>query len=60
MLGFMPGELFGVWCALLLFVIRLDGNPRLAMWCNVIAAVANIVLDWLMIVHLGWGLATLP
>lgn len=57
MLGFMPGELFGVWCALLLFVIRLDGNPRLAMWCNVIAAVANIVLDWLMIVHLGWGLA---
>lgn len=57
MLGFMPGELFGVWCALLLFVIRLDGNPRLAMWCNVIAAIANIVLDWLMIVHLGWGLA---
>ena len=38
MLGFMPGELFGVWQALLLFVIRLDGNPRLAMWCNVVAA----------------------
>lgn len=56
MLGFMPGELFGVWQALLLFVIRLDGNPRLAMWCNVVAAGANVVLDWLMIVVLGWGL----
>ena len=56
MLGFMPGELFGVWLALLLFVIRLDGNPRLAMWCNVVGAVANIVLDWLMIVVLGYGL----
>lgn len=56
MLGFIPGELFGVWAALLLFVIRLDGNPRLAMWCNVVGAGANIVLDWLMIVHLDWGL----
>ena len=56
MLGFMPGELFGVWAALLLFVIRLDGNPRLAMWCNIVGALANIVLDWLMIVYWGWGL----
>ena len=38
MIGFMPGELFGVWAALLLFVIRLDGNPRFAMWCNVVTA----------------------
>ncbi len=56
MIGFLPGELFGVWEALLLFVIRLDGSPRLAMWCNVVAALANIVLDWLMIVVFGWGL----
>lgn len=56
MLGFMPGELFGVWAALLLFVIRLDGSPRLAMWCNVVSAGANIVLDWLMIVYWDWGL----
>ena len=56
MLGFMPGELFGVWQALLLFVIRLDGNPRLAMWCNVVSALANIVLDWFMIVYMDWGL----
>lgn len=56
MLGFMPGELFGVWQALLLFVVRLDGNPRLAMWCNVVAALANIVLDWLLIVVVGGGL----
>ena len=26
------------------------------MWCNVVAAGANVVLDWLMIVVLGWGL----
>lgn len=56
MLGFMPGELFGVWAALLLFVIRLDGSPRLAMWCNVVSAIANIFLDWYMIVYMGWGL----
>ena len=56
MLGFMPGELFGVWEALLLFVIRLDGSPRLAMWCNVVSAIANIFLDWYMIVYMGWGL----
>ena len=56
MLGFMPGELFGVWAALLLFVIRLDGSPRLAMWCNVVSAIANIFFDWYMIVYMGWGL----
>lgn len=57
MLGFMPGEIFGVWQALLLFVVRLDGSPRVAMWSNVVSAGANVVLDWLMIVHLDWGLA---
>ena len=41
---------------MLLFVIRLDGSPRLAMWCNVVSAVANIFLDWFMIVYMGWGL----
>lgn len=56
MLGFMPGELFGVWQALLLFIIRLDGSPRLAMWCNVVSAIANIVFDWLMIIVFGWGM----
>lgn len=56
LLGFMPGEMFGVWAALLLFVIRLDGSPRLAMWCNVVSAIANIFLDWFMIVFMGWGL----
>ncbi len=55
MMGFMPGELFSVWLALMLFIIRLDGSPQLAMWCNVIGAVANIVLDWLMIIVFGWG-----
>ncbi len=57
LLGFMPGELFGVWLALMLFVIRLDGSPRLAMWCNVVSAAVNIVLDWLMIIVFDWGVS---
>lgn len=38
------------------FVIRLDGSPKYAMYCNVIPALLNIVLDWLMVFPLGWGL----
>ena len=35
--------------------MRLDGAPKLAMWCSIIAAVVNVVLDWLFIFPLGWG-----
>ena len=38
-----------------LFVIRLDGSPRFAMWCNVIPAVLNAFLDWLFIFPLEMG-----
>jgi len=47
-------------CELLLavaqFALRLDGAPRLAAWCNVVCAAANIALDWLFIFPLEWGL----
>ena len=32
-----------------------DGAPKLAMWCSIIAAAVNVVLDWLFIFPLGWG-----
>ncbi|MBY6186436.1 MATE family efflux transporter [Marinobacter hydrocarbonoclasticus] len=38
------------------FMLRNDGAPRLATWLIVIGAVTNIVLDWVFIVELGWGL----
>jgi len=38
-----------------LFIIRLDGSPRYAMWCNIIPAALNVVLDWLFIFPLGMG-----
>lgn len=39
-----------------MFFIRLDGSPNYAMICNAIAAITNIVLDYVFIFHLGWGL----
>lgn len=39
-----------------MFFIRLDGSPNYAMVCNAIAAIINIVLDYLFIFVFGWGL----
>ena len=55
LLGIMPGFVFNMWNVIGLFIIRLDGSPRVAMWCNAVGSIANIVLDWLFIIHLGWG-----
>lgn len=55
LLWFSPGLLFQMWTAVGLFVIRLDGAPRVAMWCSVLSAVLNVVLDWWFIFPLGWG-----
>lgn len=52
---FMPSLVFQMWIAVSLFVIRLDGAPRLAMWCSIVSALVNVVLDWLFIFPLGWG-----
>lgn len=52
---FAPSLLFELWGAVASFALRLDGAPRLSMWCNVTMAVANAVLDWLFIFPLGWG-----
>lgn len=51
----VPSWVFQIWISVSLFVIRLDGSPRLAMWCSLITAIINVVLDWLFIFPLGWG-----
>ncbi|MDE5906103.1 MAG: polysaccharide biosynthesis C-terminal domain-containing protein, partial [Alistipes sp.] len=53
--GFVPALTFQMWVSVGLFVVRLDGAPRLAMWCSVVSALVNVVLDWLFVFLLGWG-----
>lgn len=42
--SFVPSWIFQLWITVGLFVIRLDGAPRLAMLCSVLAAVENAFL----------------
>jgi len=51
----MPCYLFNMWSMIGLFIIRLDGSPRYAMWCNIVPAALNAILDWLFIFPLGMG-----
>ena len=55
MVYLIPSALFMVWSIVGLFVIRLDGAPKYAMWCNVIPAVLNMFFDWLFIFPLDMG-----
>lgn len=48
--------LFQLWCAIGLFIIRLDGSPRYAMWCNILPGLLNVVLDYIYIFPLGMGI----
>ncbi len=52
----LPGFVFQMWSMIGLFVIRLDGSPKYAMWCNVIPAVLNIFLDWLFVIYFDMGI----
>lgn len=52
---FMPSMVFQLWCSIGLFIIRLDGSPRVAMWCSVVPAALNVVLDYIFIFPVGWG-----
>lgn len=52
---FVPSLVFNMWIAVGLFVIRLDGTPRYAMWCSVVSAAVNVLLDYVFIFPLGWG-----
>lgn len=39
-----------------LFVIRLDGSPKYAMFSNIVPAIVNIILDYTFIFPCRWGL----
>ena len=54
-LWLMPGFVFEMFGLIGLFIIRLDGAPRYAMWCNIIPAVLNAILDWVFIFPVGMG-----
>lgn len=51
-----PSMIANMWSLIGLFVVRLDGSPRYAMWCNVVPGLLNILLDWVFIFPLGMGL----
>lgn len=55
LLWFAPGILFQLWVVVGMFALRLDGAPQLAMWCSIVTALVNLVLDWLFIFPFGWG-----
>ncbi|MDE7153746.1 MAG: MATE family efflux transporter [Muribaculaceae bacterium] len=48
--------LFQGWSGIGLFIVRLDGSPKYAMWCNVIPGLMNIILDYIFIFPLDMGL----
>ena len=56
MLWIYPSLVFELWLIIGLFVIRLDGAPKLAMWCNIIPGVLNAVLDYIFIFPLDMSL----
>ena len=52
MLGAVPGAIaFGM-----NNFIRAEGNPRVAMMTQIIGAVINIILNYVFIFNLGWGI----
>ena len=53
---FLPTCLLNMVTEIGMFAIRLDGSPRFAMLSNIIPAVINIVLDYLFIFPMQWGL----
>lgn len=56
LLWFGPSLLFQMWLSVSLFIIRLDGSPQYAMWCNVMAAVLTVILGGVFIFPMGMGI----
>ncbi len=56
LLGVTPGLPGFLIMIIGLFVLRLDGSPTLAMLIQAFASLLNIVLDWLFVFPLGWGI----
>ncbi len=59
----LPGFVLEMPSFIGLFIIRLDGAPRYAMWCNIVPAVLNALLDYIFVFPcdmgvMGAGVAT--
>lgn len=52
----LPGFFFFYLQSVGMMLIRLDGSPGYAMAVQVVAAILNIFLDWLMVFPLGMGI----
>lgn len=57
LLWLLPGMVFLLIECIGMMLIRLDGSPRYAMWCNVVAATFNIVLDYVLVFPMQMGVA---
>lgn len=51
----IPGMVFLMIECVGMMLIRLDGSPKYAMWCNVVAATFNIILDYVLVFPLDMG-----
>ena len=51
----IPGMFFLIFECIGMMVIRLDGSPKFAMFCNIIPAVINIALDYYLVFPCGMG-----
>lgn len=56
LLWLLPGLVFFFLQCLGMMLIRLDGSPKYAMAVQIIAAILNIFLDWLMVFPMGMGI----
>ena len=52
----LPGFFFYYLQSVGMMLIRLDGSPKYAMSVQVVAAILNIILDWVMVFPLGMGI----
>lgn len=51
----LPGIIFLMFQYIGMMLIRLDGSPKYAMFCNVIPGIVNVILDWVFIFPLEMG-----
>ena len=56
LLWILPGLVFLYLQCVGMMLIRLDGSPKYAMTVQIVAAILNIFLDWLMVFPLGMGI----
>ena len=57
LLWLLPGMAFLLIECVGMMLVRLDGSPRYAMWCNIVAATFNIALDYILVFPMQMGVA---